>query len=55
MDTIRGLLAIAATHDWEIDSVDVVQAYLNSTLKHDVYIKPPDGVPTPPGKVYSTN
>jgi hypothetical protein len=52
MEVIRGILAIGTTYDWEIDSVDITQAYLNSSLKHDVYLKPPDGVPTPPGKVY---
>lgn len=52
IDTIRCLLAVAAVKDWEVDSVDVVQAYLNSTLHHDVYLKPPDGSKVPPDKVY---
>ncbi|SOV08049.1 uncharacterized protein UDID_17269 [Ustilago sp. UG-2017a] len=40
---IRGVLAIAAVRDWEVDSIDVKQAYLNSSLHHDVYLKPPVG------------
>ncbi|KAJ1582857.1 hypothetical protein NDA12_004482 [Ustilago hordei] len=48
---IRGVLVIAAMQDWEVDSIDVKQAYLNSSLHHDVYLKPPIGTKVPPGKV----
>ncbi|SOV04525.1 uncharacterized protein UDID_17111 [Ustilago sp. UG-2017a] len=48
---IRGVLAIVAVHDWEVDSIDVKQAYLNSSLHHNVYLKPPVGTRIPPGKV----
>ena len=34
-----------------MDSIDVKQAYLNSTIHHDVYLKPPVGIEIPPGKV----
>ncbi|SOV04383.1 uncharacterized protein UDID_17076 [Ustilago sp. UG-2017a] len=51
IQAIRGVLAIAAVRDWEVDSIDVKQAYLNSNLHHDVYLKPPVGTRTPPGKV----
>ncbi len=43
MDAVRGVLALAAIHDWEVDCIDVAQAYLNSTLHHEVYLKPPEG------------
>ncbi|SOV06076.1 uncharacterized protein UDID_19263 [Ustilago sp. UG-2017a] len=51
IQAIRGVLAIAAVRDWEVDSIDVKQAYLNSSLHHDVYLKPPVGTRVPPGKV----
>ncbi|SOV07252.1 uncharacterized protein UDID_18754 [Ustilago sp. UG-2017a] len=51
IQAIRGVLAIAVARDWEVDSIDVKQAYLNSNLHHDVYLKPPVGTRTPPGKV----
>lgn len=35
------MLAITAVRNWEVDSIDVKQAYLNSKLHHDVYLKPP--------------
>lgn len=50
--TIRCLLTVAAVHDWEVDCIDVVQTYLNTTLRHDVYLRPPEGANVPPGKVY---
>ncbi|KAJ1018436.1 hypothetical protein NDA18_006590 [Ustilago nuda] len=48
---IRGVLAITAIQDWEVDLIDVKQAYLNSSLHHDVYLKPPIGTKVLPGKV----
>ncbi|CCF51703.1 uncharacterized protein UHOR_15075 [Ustilago hordei] len=51
IQSIRGVLAIAAMQDWEVDSIDVKQAYLNSSLHHDVYLKPPIGMKVLPGKV----
>ncbi|SOV08267.1 uncharacterized protein UDID_17334 [Ustilago sp. UG-2017a] len=51
IQSIRGVLAIAAIWGWEVDSIDVKQAYLNSSLHHDVYLKPPIGTKVPPGKV----
>jgi hypothetical protein len=51
-DAIRTILAIAAQQDWELDSIDVTQAYLNASLHHEVYLKPPEGADVPEGKVY---
>ncbi|KAJ1588420.1 hypothetical protein NDA12_007279 [Ustilago hordei] len=51
IQSIRGVIAVAAVRDWEMDSIDVKQAYLNSTIHHDVYLKPPVGIEMPPGKV----
>ncbi|SPC61745.1 uncharacterized protein UHOD_11884 [Ustilago sp. UG-2017b] len=46
-DAIRTLLAIAARFDWEIDSIDITQAYLNADLHHHIYLKPPEGAEVP--------
>ncbi|SAM75663.1 uncharacterized protein UBRO_20027 [Ustilago bromivora] len=43
---------IVARSDWEIDSIDVTQAYLNANLHHDIYVKLPEGTEVPDGKVY---
>ena len=53
MPTVRVVLANAATQDWEIEHVDVKSAYLNTTLKETIYMKPPRGVlkPGEEGKV----
>ncbi|SOV06118.1 uncharacterized protein UDID_19409 [Ustilago sp. UG-2017a] len=51
IQSIRGVLAVAAVWDWEVDLVDVKQAYLNSSLHHHVYLKPPVGTKVQPGKV----
>ena len=43
------LLALAAIHDWEIDQMDVVTAFLNPEVDRDVYMAIPDGVEAPVG------
>src|SRR5258708_10633202 len=45
-NTLFSCLAYAATHDLEIHQLDVVAAYLNSDLTEEIYLRPPDGVPT---------
>ncbi|SAM85301.1 uncharacterized protein UBRO_20894 [Ustilago bromivora] len=42
-DAIWTLLVITARFDWEIDSIDITQAYLNADLHHSIYLKPPEG------------
>lgn len=51
IQSIRGVLAIVAVQGWEVNSIDIKQAYLNSNLHHDVYLKPPVGTKVQPGKV----
>ncbi|SOV08056.1 uncharacterized protein UDID_17272 [Ustilago sp. UG-2017a] len=51
IQSIRGVLAIAAVWGWRVNTIDVKQAYLNSSLHHDVYLKPPIGTKVQPGKV----
>ena len=38
------MLALAAIHDWEIDQMDVVTAFLNPEVDRDVYMALPQGV-----------
>src|SRR6202045_4597657 len=42
--SIHVLLALVAQHDWEIDQIDVVSAYLNADLEDEVYMEAPDSV-----------
>ncbi|KAJ1018420.1 hypothetical protein NDA18_006574 [Ustilago nuda] len=51
IQAIRGVLAVAAIRNWEVDSINVKQAYLNSSLHHNVYLKLLVGTRVPPGKV----
>ncbi|SOV08005.1 uncharacterized protein UDID_17259 [Ustilago sp. UG-2017a] len=50
IQSIQGVLAMATVRDWEVDCVDVKQAYLNSTLHHSIFLKPPLGMKVTPGK-----
>jgi hypothetical protein len=49
LSSLRMLLALAAIHDWEIDQMDVVTAFLNPEVDGDVYMAMPDGVEAPAG------
>jgi len=50
-ESLRILCSIANSLDWEIRQVDVVSAYPRSKLHAKVYIKAPDGLDIPKGKV----
>lgn len=41
--TLRILLVISALRDYEIDQLDVTTAFLNATLKEEVYMEQPQG------------
>lgn len=43
MATIRTALTVAARQNWEIHQIDVKSAYLNATLRDDIYTHPPPG------------
>ena len=43
LETIRVLLALATIKDWEIQQTDVKGAYLNGTLKEEIYMCQPKG------------
>ncbi|SPC60898.1 related to retrotransposon protein [Ustilago sp. UG-2017b] len=52
LSAIRALLSLAVERDWEVHQLDITMAYLNSTLKHLIYMKPPEGAKVPKGKAY---
>ncbi|NBX97280.1 hypothetical protein EBQ81_00240, partial [bacterium] len=49
--TIRLLLAVAAVRGWVVEVVDIDTAFLNAPLEEEVYLKPPEGLGIPKGKV----
>jgi hypothetical protein len=51
MESLRILLALATTQDWEIYQMDVVSVYLLGDLEEEVYIEAPKGLEVPIGKV----
>ncbi|SPC60796.1 related to retrotransposon protein [Ustilago sp. UG-2017b] len=52
LSTIRALLSLAVECNWEVHQLDITMAYLNSTLNHVIYMKPPEGAKVPNGKAY---
>ena len=52
LGAIRAILALAVQNDWEVHALDITMAYLNSTLKETIFMKPPEGSGVPAGKVY---
>ncbi|SYW81775.1 uncharacterized protein UHO2_00280 [Ustilago hordei] len=46
------ILALAVQNNWEVHALDITMAYLNSTLKEAIYMKPPEGSGVAPGQVY---
>src|SRR5258708_7962746 len=51
-DTLFSCLASVASQDLEIHQLDMVAAYLNSDLSEEIYLNPPEGVPSTPGTVW---
>ncbi|SPC64622.1 uncharacterized protein UHOD_11969 [Ustilago sp. UG-2017b] len=51
-NAIQAVLVITAKFDWELNSFDMKQAYLNAKLEHDIYLKPPEGTNVLLSKVY---
>jgi hypothetical protein len=47
MESVRLLLAMAATKEWEVHHMDVKSAFLNGELIEEVYIKQPSGFIVP--------
>ena len=44
---IRIIAAIAVRNNWELKQMDVDAAYLNASLKENIYIRQPEGFEVP--------
>lgn len=57
IETIRLIIALAASHAWEVHHLDVKTAFLHGELKEDVYVCQPEGfiVKGQEDKVYKLN
>ena len=51
-NTLLSCLTYAATRDLEIHHLDAVAAYLNSNLHKEIYLHPPEGIPSSPGTIW---
>ena len=47
LTSIRMVLHIAALEDWELDQMDVKNAYLNGILEEEIYMAQPEGYKVP--------
>ncbi|SOV06544.1 uncharacterized protein UDID_17512 [Ustilago sp. UG-2017a] len=52
LSAIRALLSLAVERNWEVHQLNITMAYINSTLNHVIYMKPPEGAKVPNGKAY---
>ena len=43
LETIRAILSLAVSQDWDIQQMDVKGAYLNGILKEEVFMEQPQG------------
>ena len=50
MVSVRALVAMAVTNDWELKQMDVSTAFLNAELDEEVYMAAPPGVKVKPGQ-----
>lgn len=51
LETLRVLLSVAAHRRYQIHQMDVKGAFLYGEINENVYLKPPEGVTLPEGKV----
>lgn len=50
-NSVRMFISLVASMDFEIDSVDVITAFLLADLEEEIYVKIPDGYPKSPGNI----
>ena len=50
--TLRIILAMACTYNWELKSMDIATAYLNAKLKEPVYMRPGKGFTCKSGYIW---
>ena len=43
MESLRTILALAATHNLDLGQMDIKGAYLNGNLKEEIYMAQPEG------------
>jgi hypothetical protein len=43
MDSIRLVLAIAASHRWEVHHMDVKSEFIHADIKEEIYMEHPQG------------
>ena len=46
IETVRFIIALAATNGWEVHHLDVKTAFLHGELKENVYVTQPEGFVT---------
>lgn len=51
METIRSVIALAASKGWSLSQLDVNDAFLHGDLDETVYMEVPKGIPNPLNKV----
>jgi Reverse transcriptase (RNA-dependent DNA polymerase) len=47
LDSLRLLLSLVSTFDWEIHQINIKSAYLNGHLNEEIYMDQPKGFETP--------
>ena len=52
MTTVRTILAITASHSWQLHQMDVKNAFLHGDLQEEIYMKLPSAMTTSPHDVY---
>ena len=52
MDSIRLVLAISASKNWEVNHMDIKSEFLHGYINEEIYMKQPEGYISDPSLVY---